>query len=317
MLLSGILRAHTNIVHAALPAGADAGMLRHLVWLAPTWFLMVVASTSCAFDYLIAVELLAATPRPDLTGPSDIITAAALRALPALRLPNRARNLTAINLPLVSSAITVPYALLQLTDGALHRVFVTGDSISIAIDATPTAADMALVPMQPSVHPQKFDISLQPLHIAALPSPCVRIDLVTFAGIAVVIALSHRGELYADQRLLASNCSSFAVHNACVVVTTHEHVCHFLRRDLAIAAISLTNSSTVDQTLRAVERGSKIVAVVAYDVRLVLQVCLDSFLQSYIFFNMNIFMFLDFLCFYIFYVFIFITFLCIYKFMHL
>uniref|UniRef100_A0A7N6A4C7 Elongator complex protein 1 n=1 Tax=Anabas testudineus TaxID=64144 RepID=A0A7N6A4C7_ANATE len=77
---------------------------------------------------------------------------------------------------------------------------------------------------------------------------------------------------------LASNVSSFAVCNDFLLITTHSHTCRCLHlsslsvKGLQVALASDGNQN--DETLRRVERGSRIVTVVPQDTRVILQVSL-------------------------------------------
>lgn len=44
----------------------------------------------------------------------------------------------------------------------------------------------------------------------------------------VVFGLSENGRLYADERLLASACTSFSLTNAHLIFTTNQHVIKFV-----------------------------------------------------------------------------------------
>uniref|UniRef100_A0A8C7U9S9 Elongator complex protein 1 n=1 Tax=Oncorhynchus mykiss TaxID=8022 RepID=A0A8C7U9S9_ONCMY len=93
------------------------------------------------------------------------------------------------------------------------------------------------------------------------PDPCVQTALCTIEKVRV-----------------ASNVSSFVVYDDFLLLTTHSHTCRCLRLStltvkglqVALAADGGQNDQN-DETLRRVERGSRIVTVVPQDTRLILQ----------------------------------------------
>uniref|UniRef100_A0A8C1Q8T7 Elongator complex protein 1 n=1 Tax=Cyprinus carpio TaxID=7962 RepID=A0A8C1Q8T7_CYPCA len=74
---------------------------------------------------------------------------------------------------------------------------------------------------------------------------------------------------------VASNISSFVVYDDFLLLTTHSHMCHCLNLStLSIKGLQSALSSDAhqnDETVRKVERGSRIVSVVPQDTRLILQ----------------------------------------------
>uniref|UniRef100_A0A665V866 Elongator complex protein 1 n=1 Tax=Echeneis naucrates TaxID=173247 RepID=A0A665V866_ECHNA len=89
------------------------------------------------------------------------------------------------------------------------------------------------------------------------PVPCVQMALCSISG------------------ELASNVSSFAICNDFLLITTHSHTCRCLQlstlsvKGLQAALASIGGQN--DETLRRVERGSRIVTVVPQDTRVILQ----------------------------------------------
>uniref|UniRef100_A0A8C5AWV3 Elongator complex protein 1 n=1 Tax=Gadus morhua TaxID=8049 RepID=A0A8C5AWV3_GADMO len=105
------------------------------------------------------------------------------------------------------------------------------------------------------------------------PVPCVQMALCTVSE-EVGDRLFRSG--YGNNMLglvcvcqLASNVSSFVVHEDFLLVTTHAHTCRCLLLGTLTALGS--DGGQNDETLRRVERGSKIVTVVTQDTRLILQ----------------------------------------------
>uniref|UniRef100_A0A8C9YC56 Elongator complex protein 1 n=1 Tax=Sander lucioperca TaxID=283035 RepID=A0A8C9YC56_SANLU len=74
---------------------------------------------------------------------------------------------------------------------------------------------------------------------------------------------------------LASNISSFAVCNDFLLITTHSHTCRCLQLSVlsvkGLQAALASDGGQNDETLRRVERGSRIVTVVPQDTRVILQ----------------------------------------------
>uniref|UniRef100_A0A672PKG0 Elongator complex protein 1 n=1 Tax=Sinocyclocheilus grahami TaxID=75366 RepID=A0A672PKG0_SINGR len=101
------------------------------------------------------------------------------------------------------------------------------------------------------------------------PRPCVQTALCTLSGEEHLIGLTERSHLYIGDSLVASNISSFVVYDDFLLLTTHSHMCHCLNLSLQSALSSDANQN--DETVRKVERGSRIVSVVPQDTRLILQ----------------------------------------------
>ncbi|MED6250191.1 putative elongator complex protein 1, partial [Ataeniobius toweri] len=90
-----------------------------------------------------------------------------------------------------------------------------------------------------------------------------------------LFGLTDRSHLYAGDTELAPNVSSFAVCDDFLLITTHSHTCRCLQLStLTLKGLQLALSSDGgqnDETLRRVERGSRIVTVVPQDTRVILQ----------------------------------------------
>ncbi|XP_068429727.1 elongator complex protein 1 [Clinocottus analis] len=107
------------------------------------------------------------------------------------------------------------------------------------------------------------------------PVPCVQTALCSIGGEEYVLGLTDRSHLYAGDAELASNISSFAVCNDFLLITTHSHTCRCLHLTaLSVKGLQAALSSDGgqnDESLRRVERGSRIVTVVPQDTRVILQ----------------------------------------------
>lgn len=107
------------------------------------------------------------------------------------------------------------------------------------------------------------------------PVPCVQTALCRISGEEYLLGLTDRSHLYAGDTELASNVSSFAVCNDFLIITTHSHTCRCLQLSTlsvkALQAALASDGGENDETLRRVERGSRIVTVVPQDTRVILQ----------------------------------------------
>ncbi|KAM3612355.1 uncharacterized protein V6R79_007268 [Siganus canaliculatus] len=107
------------------------------------------------------------------------------------------------------------------------------------------------------------------------PVPCAQVELCRISGEEHVLGLTDRSHLYAGDTELASSVSSFAVCDDFLLVTTHSHTCRCLQLSTlsvkGLQAALASDGAQNDETLRRVERGSRIVTVVPQDTRVILQ----------------------------------------------
>ncbi|XP_029459838.1 elongator complex protein 1 isoform X2 [Rhinatrema bivittatum] len=107
------------------------------------------------------------------------------------------------------------------------------------------------------------------------PYPCVQTTLATVDGEVVNLGLTERSRFYINDMEIASNVTSFAVYEEFLLLTTHSHICRCLSlRNSSLKELQAVLSNTSipnDETVRKVERGSRIVAVVPQDIKLILQ----------------------------------------------
>uniref|UniRef100_A0A3B4Z003 Elongator complex protein 1 n=1 Tax=Stegastes partitus TaxID=144197 RepID=A0A3B4Z003_9TELE len=107
------------------------------------------------------------------------------------------------------------------------------------------------------------------------PVSCVQTALCSISGEEHLLGLTDRSHLYAGDTELASNVCSFAVCNDFLLITTHSHTCRCLRLSMltvkGLQAALASDGGQNDETLRRVERGSRIVTVVPRDTRVILQ----------------------------------------------
>uniref|UniRef100_A0A671U8I9 Elongator complex protein 1 n=1 Tax=Sparus aurata TaxID=8175 RepID=A0A671U8I9_SPAAU len=107
------------------------------------------------------------------------------------------------------------------------------------------------------------------------PVSCVQTALCSISGEECLLGLTDRSHLYAGETELASNISSFLVCNDFLLITTHSHTCRCLQLSTpsikGLQAALASDGGQNDETLRRVERGSRIVTVVPQDTRVILQ----------------------------------------------
>nr|XP_006133345.1 elongator complex protein 1 [Pelodiscus sinensis] len=107
------------------------------------------------------------------------------------------------------------------------------------------------------------------------PSPCVQTALAVIGGEEAILGLTDRSRFFMNDVEVASNVTSFATSEEFLLVTTHSHSCQCVSlRDTSLKDLQagFSGSSTPNnETLRKVERGSRIVTVVPQDTKLILQ----------------------------------------------
>ncbi|XP_022111138.1 elongator complex protein 1-like [Acanthaster planci] len=104
-----------------------------------------------------------------------------------------------------------------------------------------------------------------------LPQPCAHMALCCMGGQEIVLGLTERYRFYVNQTEFASNCTSFAVQDEYLLLTTHSHTlrCISLKSDAKDLVTAVTTS--VDESIRRIERGSRIVTVIPGDTKVILQ----------------------------------------------
>ncbi|KAJ8304476.1 hypothetical protein KUTeg_018059 [Tegillarca granosa] len=107
-----------------------------------------------------------------------------------------------------------------------------------------------------------------------LPLPCTQMSVCNIGGEEVVIGLTERYRFYVNDIEVASNCTSFAVHDEFLLLTTLTHTCRCICRKTKVNVLPTLSDGKAhpfDESIRRVERGSRIVCVVPDDTKLVLQ----------------------------------------------
>ncbi|KAK9712591.1 putative elongator complex protein 1 [Basidiobolus ranarum] len=114
--------------------------------------------------------------------------------------------------------------------------------------------------------------------VSTLSEPCTwitsaRIGSSPETSVEALIAQSDRNKLYVNNTLLASDCTSFYVTDHFLIYTTVSHIVRFIPLNIDIEEFKVPTDNTLkyDETIRRVERGSKIVAAISSSMSLVLQ----------------------------------------------
>ncbi|KAI5847254.1 IKI3 family-domain-containing protein [Morchella snyderi] len=105
-----------------------------------------------------------------------------------------------------------------------------------------------------------------------LPSICPWIQVAIFDDKNIAFGLSQNGRLYVNDRVIVSNCTSFAVTSAHLIFTTTQHFLKFVHlhgnlKDLEVPP----DDPSGDERCRNVERGSRIIHVMPTNFSLTLQ----------------------------------------------
>ncbi|XP_071436399.1 elongator complex protein 1 [Pithys albifrons albifrons] len=107
------------------------------------------------------------------------------------------------------------------------------------------------------------------------PYPCVQTSITRINGEEMILGLTDRCRFFVNDVEVASNITSFTTYNEFLLVTTNSHTCQcFCLKNLSVKALQAGLSSAAasnSDTLRKVERGSRIVTVVSQDTKVVLQ----------------------------------------------
>ncbi|XP_069736437.1 elongator complex protein 1 [Phaenicophaeus curvirostris] len=107
------------------------------------------------------------------------------------------------------------------------------------------------------------------------PYPCVQTAITRISGEEVILGLTDRCRFFVNNTEVASNITSFATYDEFLLVTTNSHTCQcFCLKNISVKALQACLSSAPapnSETLRKVERGSRIITVVPQDTKVVLQ----------------------------------------------
>ncbi|XP_005092172.1 elongator complex protein 1 [Aplysia californica] len=108
----------------------------------------------------------------------------------------------------------------------------------------------------------------------AFPYPCTHMAAAIVGNEEVVLGLTEKFRFYVNDVEVASNCTSFGVHNDFLLITTLTHTVRCICKTTKLSdlpKLSDGKAHPFDESIRRVERGSRIVTVVGNDTKLVLQ----------------------------------------------
>ncbi|XP_020621181.1 elongator complex protein 1-like isoform X1 [Orbicella faveolata] len=108
----------------------------------------------------------------------------------------------------------------------------------------------------------------------SLPQPCQCLKTALVGNEEVVIGLTEHSRLYVNDKEVSSNCTSFAVHDEFLLLTTHAHTLRcisLLPTTRGLPVLVENKPHPLDENIRRVERGSRIVVAVTQDTKIVLQ----------------------------------------------
>uniref|UniRef100_A0A8C9ELD2 Elongator complex protein 1 n=1 Tax=Pavo cristatus TaxID=9049 RepID=A0A8C9ELD2_PAVCR len=107
------------------------------------------------------------------------------------------------------------------------------------------------------------------------PHLCTQTSITRIGGEEMILGLTDRCRFFVNDAEVASNITSFATYNEFLLVTTNSHTCQcFCLKNMSVKALQVGLSSVAvpnSETLRKVERGSRIITVVPQDTKVVLQ----------------------------------------------
>ncbi|XP_018425490.1 PREDICTED: elongator complex protein 1 [Nanorana parkeri] len=123
----------------------------------------------------------------------------------------------------------------------------------------------------PGPEPWKDDIGRD----VKFQQPCIQTEITTVDGEEVVLGITDRSRLFINNLVVATNITSFAIYDDFLLLTTHSHTCRCISlretSQKALEAVLSSTSSSNDETIRKVERGSRVVTVVPLDTKVILQ----------------------------------------------
>ncbi|XP_048252379.1 elongator complex protein 1-like isoform X2 [Haliotis rufescens] len=177
------------------------------------------------------------------------------------------------------------------THSVLYKAELAGDTLAVrsSLDVENLVHCIAVSVDTPSVAIQlcdgtvlrylSDDDSLSPWNTECgqdlqLPHACSQMSVCLIGGEEVVLGLTDRYRFYVNDKEIASNCTSYAVHDEFLLLTTLSHTCRCISRHTRVRdlpSLSDGKAHPFDECVRRVERGSRIVTVVPEATKLVLQ----------------------------------------------
>lgn len=151
----------------------------------------------------------------------------------------------------------------------VYKMAMSNDSEHIAVQL-PNGSLLKYDPVNESVLPWEDNCGQE----INFPLPCPQMAVCNIGGQEVVLGLTDRYRLYVNNTEVATNCTSFAIHDEYLLLTTLSHTCRCICRQTKVEVLPTLSDGKehpFDESIRRVERGSRIVHVVADDTKLVLQ----------------------------------------------
>ncbi|KAL5440412.1 hypothetical protein PMIN06_009675 [Paraphaeosphaeria minitans] len=122
-----------------------------------------------------------------------------------------------------------------------------------------------------SVVEMRTDETVQTTPLTTLPSFVPEVKMATLEGELVAFGLAKSGALYANERVLLRNCTSFIVTPTHLILTTTAHLLKFVHftgvNELEVPG----DEPQTDERCRSIERGAKLVTVMPTTYSVVLQ----------------------------------------------
>lgn len=126
-------------------------------------------------------------------------------------------------------------------------------------------------------NPETESISIwefQPGKTMVFPQLCPNMYVCRIGQQVAVLGLTPRYRFYINNTEIMTNCTSVAIHEDFLLMTSLSHTCRFISRHTAIKAVPVLQHDkehAFDEIVRRVERGSRIVTVIQDSTKLVLQ----------------------------------------------
>ncbi|XP_065671082.1 putative elongator complex protein 1 isoform X2 [Hydra vulgaris] len=105
----------------------------------------------------------------------------------------------------------------------------------------------------------------------SLPLPCSNIACLKFEDKTMVFGLTNQYRLFLNEKEIATNCTSFFVHDEFLLLTTHTHSLRCISLSSLFKVITVNDSLFLDEASRRIERGSRLITVIAQGTLAILQ----------------------------------------------
>ncbi|KAI9828566.1 MAG: hypothetical protein M1819_006558 [Sarea resinae] len=151
----------------------------------------------------------------------------------------------------------------------VSRLFTSSDHQSICVHSDDRSVSEIKGLDMTSTHQEGSSLSLQQFTKLPLQAPWV--EVVHYGDETIAFGLSANGTLYANDRLLLKNCTSFLVTPAHVILTTTQSLLKFVHMNTVQELDVPHDNPEVDERCRSLERGAKLVTVMPTSFSLTLQ----------------------------------------------